>query len=222
MSTIESYIEKLRPEVLKLFDNESSGHDIMHLERTKNVALMLQKHEGGDEIIIGIAAFLHDVHRIMQKESGKFVAPKESLNTIRKILEAVELSDEQINQICYSIEYHEEYNWNNPGNKNNDINTLILQDADNLDAVGAIGIGRTFTYGSAYGVPMYVSGLPLEIKEAYIEGEDDPSTVHHIYHKLARLGEQMNTSTAKQMAKERTAFMINFAEEFLSEWNGEK
>ena len=69
MKYVEDYINKLRPEVLKLFKNDSSGHDITHLERTMNIALLLQKYEGGDEIVVGISAFLHDVHRIMQNES---------------------------------------------------------------------------------------------------------------------------------------------------------
>ena len=77
MKYVEDYINKLRPEVLKLFKNDSSGHDITHLERTMNIALLLQKYEGGDEIVVGISAFLHDVHRIMQNETGKFVSPKD-------------------------------------------------------------------------------------------------------------------------------------------------
>ena len=220
---IEEYIETLRPEVLKLFKDESSGHDITHLERTKNLALMLQKAEGGDEVVIGIAAFLHDVHRIMQNETGQFVSPKESLNIVSKILEVVDITKEQEEQILYSIEYHEVYNWNNPDNKENDINTLILQDADNLDAIGTIGIARSIAYCSAHGVPMYNSNVPLENDEDYAEENgDDASMIHHVYHKLVRLCENMNTNTAKELAKERTKVMMDFAEEFLLEWNGEK
>ena len=70
---LEEYIEKLKPYVIKLFKDYSRGHDISHLERTMNIALYLQEKEGGDRIIIGISAFLHDVHRIMQNESGKFM-----------------------------------------------------------------------------------------------------------------------------------------------------
>ena len=142
---VEEYIEKLRPIVTEMFSKESSGHDISHLERVMKIALCLQEKEGGDRIIIGIAAFLHDIHRIMQNQSGgEFVFPRESLPTIRKILSNLDLSDEQVQKICYCIEYHEEYNWN--GNNTTDINTLILQDADNLDAIGALGIGRCFSF----------------------------------------------------------------------------
>ena len=220
---LEDYINKLKPEVLKLFKNDSSGHDITHLERTMNLALYLQKFEGGDKIVIGISAFLHDVHRILQNETGKFVSPKDSLWKVKEILSVVDLSNEQLKQILHAIEYHEVYNWNNPQNKQNDINTLILQDADNLDAIGAIGIGRTFTYGGAHNVPMYDNTVSLEMKNDYAEEKgNDASTIHHFYHKLFKLGENMNTQKAKELADSRIQFMKQFVEEFLDEWNGEK
>ena len=175
---LEEYIEKLKPFVIELFKNDSSGHDISHLERTMKLSLSIQEKEGGDRIIIGISAFLHDVHRIMQNTKGKFVSPKDSLDTVRKILSNVELTEEQINQICYCIEFHEEYNWN--GKNVEDLNTLILQDADNLDAIGAIGIGRTFAYGGAHNVVMYNENVELNENSDYSEStEKDASTIHH-------------------------------------------
>lgn len=220
---LEEYISKLKPEVLKLFKEDSSGHDITHLERTMNLALFLQKYEGGDEIVIGIAAFLHDVHRILQNQAGKFVSPKDSLWKVKEILNVINLSEEQLNKILHAIEYHEEYNWNNPNNKENDINTLILQDADNLDAIGAIGIGRTFQYGGAHNVPMYDNTKPLNMENDYSEEKgDDESTIHHFYHKLFKLGENMNTNKAKEIAENRTKYMKEFVQEFLAEWKGEK
>ena len=104
-----------------------------------------------------------------------------------------------------------------------DINTLILQDADNLDAIGAIGIGRTFSYGGAHNVKMYDENSPLETLEKYSEEKgDDPSTIHHFYHKLFKLADNMNTKSAKEQAKYRTEYMKNFVNEFLEEWNGVK
>lgn len=215
---LENYIEKLKPYVIDLFKRDSSGHDISHLIRTMNTALYLQEKEGGDRIIIGIAAFLHDVHRIMQNESGKFVSPKDSLEKVKEILSHIDLTDEQVNKICYAIEYHEEYNWNS---KNvDDINTLILQDADNLDAIGAIGIGRTFSYGGSHNVIMYDDKVPLNQNDDYSElNGDDESTIHHFYHKLFKLGDNMNTTTAKNLANRRIEFMKTFVKEFLDEWN---
>ena len=215
---IEKYIEELKPYVMELFKNDSSGHDISHLTRTMNTALYLQEKEGGDRIVIGIAAFLHDVHRIMQNESGQFVSPKDSIPKIKSILSNTDLKEDQINKICYAIEYHEEYNWN--GNNVDDINTLILQDADNLDAIGAIGIGRTFLYGGAHNVVMYDDKIPLNEDNNYSESNgNDPSTIHHFYHKLFKLGDNMNTETAKQIARKRTQYMQEFVQEFLNEWN---
>ena len=213
---LEKYIEELRPHVIELFKKDFSGHDISHLERTMNTALYLQSKEGGDRIVIGIAAFLHDVHRIMQNETGNFVSPKDSLDTVKNILKYINLSNEQIEKICYCIEYHEQYNWN--GNNVDDINTLILQDADNLDAIGAIGIGRTFFYGGAHNVVMYNPSVPLNEKNDYVESNvSDESTIHHFYHKLFKLQDNMNTKTAKELAEKRTNFMKNFVNEFLSE-----
>lgn len=177
----------------------------------------------GDRIVIGISAFLHDIHRLMQNQLGHFVSPKDSLGKVKEILDKVDLTEEQVKKILHAIEYHEVYNWNNPNNKEEDINTLILQDADNIDAIGAIGIGRTFSYGGSHKVLMYDSSVPLEQDENYAEEKgDDPSTIHHFYHKLFKLAENMNTDRAKELAKDRTEFMKIFVDEFLKEWRGEK
>lgn len=216
---IEKYIEKLRPHVLEMFAQDSSGHDIGHLERTMRTALYIQNKEGGDRVIIGVAAFLHDVHRIMQNEVGKFVSPKDSLGNVRKIINNanIDLSEEQIEKICYCIEHHEEYNWN--GNNVDDLNTLIVQDADNLEAIGAIGIGRAFVYGGANKLPMYDTNAPLNENNDYIEDSGhEESTIHHFYHKLFKLGDNMNTKMAKKLAKKRIKFMKVYTKEFFDEW----
>ncbi len=218
---LEKYIDIIKPHIIELFKDDSSGHDISHLTRTMNIAVSLCEKENGDRLIVGIAAFMHDIHRIMQNETGKFVSPKDSIPKVMEILDNTDLSDETKKKICFAIEYHEEYNWN--GNNVDDINTLILQDADNLDAIGAIGIGRTFSYGGAHNVVMYDEDAPLDMEEKYAEHKgDDPSTIHHFYHKLFKLADNMNTITAKNMAIERTEFMKKFVNEFLDEWNGVK
>lgn len=217
---LEKYIEIIKPYIIDLFNSDSSGHDISHLIRTMNIALKICETENGDKLIVGIAAFMHDIHRIMQNESGKFVLPKDSLDTVREILSNTDLEEEIINKICYCIEYHEEYNWN--GNNVEDINTLILQDADNLDAIGAIGIGRAFLYCGAHNLEMYDEDIPINIGDNYSEIDGDPTAIHHIYHKLFKLSDNMNTNTAKNMALERTEFMKAFVNEFLDEWNGKK
>ena len=215
---LEEYIETLKPYVVELFKGDSSGHDISHLVRTMKLALYIQEREGGDRLVIGIASFLHDVHRIMQNETGVYVSPKDSIVRVKELLSHVSLTEEQVEKICYAIEYHEKYNWN--GDNVEDINTLVLQDADNLDSVGAIGIGRAFSYSGAHNSPMYRDDLPLEDADNYNEHSgDDPSSIHHFYHKLFKLGDNMNTKTAKELADKRVDFMKDFVNEFLMEWN---
>ena len=220
---LENYIEKLKPYVIELFSGDSSGHDISHLVRTMNLATYIAERENGDRFIVGIAAFLHDVHRIMENEINKdnnnykFVSPKESIPKVKEILAHVDLTDEQVDEICFCIENHENYNWN--GDNVDDINALILQDADNLDAIGAIGIGRAFTAGGSYNLKMYDETKELDSSSSFVEGSKDYSVIHHFYRKLFKLGDNMNTKTGKEIAKKRTDFMKNFTEEFINEWN---
>lgn len=218
---LENFINLLRPEVKAIFAKDSSGHDISHLERTMNNALFLQKYEGGDELVIGVSAFLHDVHRVLQNKKGKYCTPKESLPIIEELLNKIDFPTDKIEMVLHSIEYHEIYNWHSPEKQTTNIETLILQDADNLDAIGAIGVARTFSYGGAHGVVMYEPNVPLNTNNDYSEENgDDGSTIHHFYHKLFKLGENMNTNTAKTLANEKTEFMKRYVDEFLKEWNG--
>lgn len=217
---LEEYIEKLRPIVLNLFKLDFTCHDISHLERTMKLALKIQEIEGGDRLIIGLAAFLHDIHRIMKNKTGNFVTPKESLDIVKDILSNVDLTAKQVNRICLAIEYHEEYNWN--GNNIDDINTLILQDADNLDAIGAIGLIRSFIQGNSMGEPLYDDKIEINENNDFIEGQMEPSIIHHLYHKIFKLKDNMNTKTGKKMAEQRTEFMQEFVNQFLDEWKGIK
>ena len=218
---IEEIIHQLEEEIKVLFYEESSGHDIHHLKRVLNNALTIQEKEGGDKLVIAISAFLHDVHRIIQKESGKFCSPKDSLPKIREILNKTKLSEEQKEEVLHCIEYHEEYNFSKNGKTVNNIETLVLQDADNLDAIGAIGIGRTFSFGGANKVTMWIPGKPFD-RHNFDESEKDLSTIHHFYSKLLKLKANMNTETAKKMAHKRHEFMELFLQEFFDEWNGKK
>lgn len=217
---LEKYIEVIKPYIIELFESDSTGHDISHLVRTMNIALKICEKENGDRLIVGISAFMHDIHRIMQNEKGSFVLPEDSIPTVRNILDKTDLSDDIKDKICYCIENHEKYNWN--GNNVSDLNTLILQDADNLDAIGAIGIGRTFTYGGARNIKMYDDSISFDFDDKFTDAKDDPSTIHHFYHKLFRLKDNMNTKTGKELAVRRTEFMHLFVDEFLDEWNGKK
>lgn len=221
MVSIKQIIQQLNKKVETLFKKESSGHDIYHLQRTLNNAMAIQKTEGGDKLIIAVSAFLHDIHRIIQNKTGNFCSPKDSLPKIKNILDKINLTEKQKEKVFHCIEFHEEYGFSKNGKTVKDIETLILQDADNLDAIGAIGVGRTFSFGGANDIAMWVPEKPFD-RDTFEESEEDPSAIHHFYSKLLKLKNNMNTTTAKKMAGKRHKFMELFLREFFDEWNGKK
>jgi uncharacterized protein len=217
---MNNILRELEQTIQKMFQSENSGHDIHHLKRVMALAVHLQKSEGGDKLVIAVAAYLHDVHRLIQQETGKYCSPQDSLPKVIEIMNKTDIPQHKRENILHCIEFHEEYNFSKQGKSVDDIETLILQDADNLDAIGAIGIARTFMYGGAYKVPMWVPEDPFD-QESYDESASaDPSAIHHFYSKLLKLKGNMNTTTAKKMADKRHKFMEYFLEEFFSEWKG--
>jgi uncharacterized protein len=217
MRNLNKTIAKIEKEIKGLFASENSGHDIYHLKRVYNLAIHIQKAEGGDKYIIGLAAFLHDIHRIIEKD--KYCSPKKSLPIVRKILEKNEVTEEDIIKILHCIEFHEEYSFSKKGKTVNDLETLIVQDADNLDCIGATGIGRTFTYGGAYNIPMWRPEKPFK-RKTYTDEKNDISIIHHFHSKMLRIKDTMNTKTALRMAEKRDKFIRAFLDEFLEEWKG--
>ena len=218
---MEKALRKLERELKSIFKSESSGHDFYHLKRVFNLALHIQGKEGGDREVIAIAAFLHDVHRIIQITTGEYCSPKDSLPKVKAMLEKAKVPVKKVPDIIHCIEFHEEYNFSSDGKTVSDIETLIVQDADNLDAMGAIGIARSFSYGGAHKVPIWLPDLALD-REVYRESENDPSEIHHFYSKLLKLKDNMNTKTAKKMALERHKFMELFLKRFFLEWEGKR
>ena len=215
---LENIIKELKPKLKELFSDDKSGHDISHLERVYKTALTIQEMEGGDRLVIGLSAYLHDIHRLIGNKTGEFCEPADSLDMVRELLKDVQLTDEQLNKILFAIGNHELYNWN--GNNVDDLETLVLQDADNLDAIGAIGIARTFIYHASKNDPLYDDSIPFDESNDFHDSKSDPSTIHHFYHKLFKLDDNMNTETGKQMAEQQVKFMKQFVEQFLNEWNG--
>ena len=214
---LEECMQVLRPLVVELFAKDTSGHDSGHSERTLRTALRIQQVEGGDRLVVGLGAYLHDIHRALENERGVFVSPRESLGAVRDLLAHVDVSEQQVERICFCVEHHEDYSWN--GDEVDDLEALIVQDADNLEATGAIGVARAFSYGGASGVPLYDPEVPLVAQQDYQESEEhDPSTIHHFINKSLRLAESMHTPQARQLADQRIRFMAAFVDQFLAEW----
>lgn len=216
---INEIIKKLDKYVMPMFKNDSTGHDRYHLKRTLNIALEIQSREGGDRLVIALAAYLHDIHRILSKDLGRYCYPKESLPKVEEILDNIKLDNDIKEKVLHCVEYHEEYNFVESGNPVNDIETLILQDADNIDAMGAIGIARSFCYGGSKNIEMWLPEKPLNEKKFIGDSNLDYSTIHHFYSKLLNLKDNMNTKTGKLMANKRNEFMELYLKHFFDEWD---
>ncbi len=211
---------KLKNEIKSIFHLESSGHDMHHARRVYNLSKTIQKKECGDKLVIGVSSYLHDTHRIIQNETGEYCSPKDSLSQVKLILDKVGVPEDKKTDILHCVEFHEEYGFSERGKTVTDIETLILQDADNLDAIGAIGIARAFMYGGAHKIPIWIPELPFD-RKYFDESQNDISEIHHFYGKLLKLKDNMNTKTGKQMAEERHQFMKQFLDQFFKEWSGE-
>lgn len=202
-------VDLLKEKVKELFKNESSGHDIEHLENVLNYALQIQKIEGGDKIIIIYSAYLHDIHRLMANNAnGKYVTPKESLPIIYNILLDFKVENDKIERILKCIENHEEKDKKNKF----DLETRILQDADVLDAVGKRGLERTLKYCNTYKIPLTNFNFELDCKE-YVPNINPISTCHYIYRTMIPQGNNLNTKTGKKMAKDNIQELYKFIED---------
>jgi len=215
---LDKHISQLEQKITEMFSGDSMGHNIDHLRRTLSNAVELQKREGGDLEVIGVSAFIHDVHRIMENKEKRYITPKESLPQIKELIADLKLTEKQKDHICHAIEFHEQYNFGGNPVTVTDIETLILQDADNLDAIGAIPITRCIQYTLGNGGILYDPNIPLYSSDNYDDTKFDPTVIHHIYNKLLRLGENMNTETARKMSIPKTKLMQDFIEMFIQEW----
>ena len=194
------------------FSNEGSGHDWWHIYRVRNMALYLAEKEGGDKFIIELAALLHDL------DDWKIAGDSDSVRT--KIwLQKIGLSEEEIKNI---LEIIEQVSYKGAGveTKAISLEAQIVQDADRLDAIGAIGIARTFAYGGNKGRLIYhpeINPLLHDSFDSY--KKSDGPTINHFYEKLLLLKDRLNTETAKKLALQRHQFMELFLKQFFMEWN---
>lgn len=188
---------------------DSSGHDWWHIHRVRNNALALARKEQANLLICELAALLHDV------ADEKLNPSKEAgLAKVHNWLNG-HVSEEPIRQEVMEIISTMSYN----GGKNPKMATLegqIVQDADRLDAIGAIGIGRAFAYGGSKGRSMHEPDRDFA-DIGYRSPEN--TTIHHFYEKLLKLKDLMNTQHAKKLAQDRHDFMLQFLDQFYLEWD---
>jgi uncharacterized protein len=197
MNTHEQ-IELIQGYCQKLFANDSTGHDYFHLRRVANIASKIAEEESADNFICTVGAWLHDVG-----DKKLFSDPDKALNQMDNFLISIKVTKEQLKKIHLAIE---DVSFSK-GNVPTTIEGKIIQDADRIDAIGAIGIARTFAYGGAKGQLLYH------------DEDKDGTSVQHFYDKILRLKDTLHTDAAKIIAAKRHAFIEAYLEQFLEEWD---
>ena len=203
--------------IKEIFSGDSSGHDYYHTVRVYRIATEIAKQEYADVNIVQLAALLHDVDD--KKLSPETHATKK--NAV-DFMTANGVDADIINIVCKIID---EVSFAGTDSVvPSTIEGKCVQDADRLDAIGAIGIARTFAYGGSRGRKIYDPDIKPRIgmsKEEY-EKNMNSTSINHFYEKLLLLKDMMNTTAGKKMAEHRQAVMQEFLNEFLAEWKGEK
>jgi uncharacterized protein len=206
-------IERAKNYVKEKCENEFSGHDYFHSLRVFNMATQIAKNEGANLEIVQLASLLHDV-------DDRKISPDtyENQANAREFLICNYVDDETIEMICQIVR---EISFGSNNESPTTLEGKCVQDADRLDAIGAIGIARAFAYGGNHNRHMYHPDIKPNLnmtKDEYKKSES--TTINHFYEKLFKLTALMNTETALQIAKEREAYMNDFVSKFMDEWNG--
>lgn len=214
---MKEIIQEIGQDILEKFKNEGTGHDWYHIDRVRKNALKIQEKEGGNRVVVELAALLHDVsdHKF---NGGDFDL---GATIAKEMMEKYGVDEATIDAVAYIVK-NVSYKGSGEGDTMESLEGRIVQDADRLDAMGAIGIARTFAYGGSVGSPIYDPKIPPKTnqsKESYVK--DRSHTINHFYEKLLLLKERMHTVAGKEMAIERTEFMKDFLEQFYKEWKGE-
>ncbi|MCM3440706.1 HD domain-containing protein [Metabacillus halosaccharovorans] len=196
----EDIIENITKYVYKQFEHEESGHDKWHIDRVRKLAVSIAEKENANVFIVELAAILHDLIDEKVKETIRL-----DILEVEKILkmQRVHKDDrDKVLKIIDSISFRKNISQNELS-----IEGKIVQDADRLDAIGAIGIARTFSFAGSRGHIIYDP-----------EKKNKHHAIQHFYDKLLKLKELMNTETAKHIAEERHLFLEHYLQQFYSEW----
>ncbi len=211
MDLIQNTIQLVKQKL----EGTESGHDWFHIERVWKLSSYIQEREGGDQQVIELAALLHDIADPKFHNGDETLAAK----IVNEFLTEQKLDNETIEKVIFIIE-NMSFKNRNDAPQNLPLELKIVQDADRLDAIGAIGIARTFNFGGYKNNLMYHPDIPPKINQTKEEyKKSNGTTINHFYEKLLLLKDLMNTKTAKDLATERHQLMLNFLDEFYKEWN---
>lgn len=210
-------IEQTKIYVRNELGEDATGHDWYHVDRVRRNALHICKEEkAGDPFIIEMAALLHDISDEKLNESSE--KGEEKLESFLQTILLTDHDKKHIKQIIATISFK--------GGQPTTLTSMeakIVQDADRLDAIGAIGIARAFAYGGKKGQSIYDPNIKVRKEmtiEEYRKGKS--TSIHHFYEKLLKLKDLLNTETARKMAVSRQQMMVTFLEQFYQEWDGQE
>lgn len=214
MSLIDNTIQFVKEKL----QHAEGGHDWFHIDRVYKNALLIAKEEDCNLEIVKLGALLHDI------ADSKFHNGDETVGPIvaTAFLESQNVNAATINHVVAIIE-NISFKGGNFDKKFTSKELDIVQDADRLDALGAIGIARTFNYGGFKNRALYNPSIQPQLNMSREEYKNSNApTLNHFYEKLLLLKDKMNTETGKKIAKERHVFMEKFLSQFYAEWEGEK
>ncbi|WBL22468.1 HD domain-containing protein [Zunongwangia sp. HRR-M8] len=217
MTQNELIIDNTIAFVKETLANAEGGHDWFHIERVLNNAKLIAKTENADNFIVQLGALLHDIADSKFHNGDETIGPK----LASEFLKSQNVSSEVIEHVVNIIQ-NISFKGGNTEQQFHSAELDIVQDADRLDALGAIGIARTFNYGGFKGRALYDPEIEPKLnmtKEEY-KASNAP-TINHFYEKLLLLKDRMNTKTGAEIAQKRHEFMEQFLNQFYAEWNGE-
>ncbi|HSQ87513.1 HD domain-containing protein [Romboutsia sp.] len=209
-----SIIKKTKEFVKEKLYGEGSGHDWWHIERVYNMSKFLASKENANNFIVEMTALLHDI------DDWKFSKGNETNTYVtEEFLKSVNVDKEDIGNIINIIKTMS-FKGGIVDSSQCTLEGMVVQDADRLDAIGAIGVARTFAYGGYKNSQMYDPSIkPMEFESLEEVKNVKNHTINHFYEKLLKLKDLMNTETAKEIAIRRHKFMKQFLDEFYYEWN---
>lgn len=215
--SMQERIDRTKTFVKGQLEGAESGHDWSHIERVYQNSMRIARKEKVNELVVALGALLHDIADSKFNKGDEEIGPRmatEFLGTLKLDRETID----QVVDIVRNISFKNSLSEKQAHPKSMELQ--VVQDADRLDAIGAIGIARAFNYGGYKNRPLYNPEIPPNLqmtKEEYKRSANP--TINHFYEKLLLLKDQMNTGTGKAMAEERHQFMLEFLDRFHSEWN---
>jgi len=205
--------------VKKELKNAEGGHDWFHTLRVYNNAMLISKNENVDNLVVELAALLHDIADPKFNNGDESIGPKKASEfLLKENVDSVVI--EHVTQIIENMSFKNSFDLDTSFTSKE---MEVVQDADRLDAIGAIGIARCFNYGGFKNRALYNPDIApnLNMTKAEYKTSEAP-TINHFYEKLLLLKDQMNTNTGKQIASDRHKYMEGFLKQFYAEWKGKK